>query len=97
MPGGVGPLNVDPESLAACACQCDAQSGDLLAAHRSAAIESALSGWVGRSHAALAAAAQRWTPTTTALAARLAEHGEVLRVAALTFAEMDAGHARALS
>lgn len=75
----------------------DTQSEALRAAKPDAVLESAMPGWVGRSREALAASAADWAETLAALADRLHDEGEALRVAAMTFAEMDAGHARTLS
>ncbi len=94
-----GSMNVRPELLAAAAAQADTESQRIFARHSAsdAAVETALFGWVGNSRAALADTAQRWAATTTALSGRIYRHGEALRVSALTFAQMDAEHARALS
>lgn len=92
-------LNVDPELLAAAAALADAESHTVFARHSAAddAVDSAMPGWVGSSQAALAALAGRWSETTTELTIRLYRHSEALRVSGLTFAEMDAEHARMLS
>lgn len=94
-----GSLNVNPELLAAAAAQADTESQNVFARHSAAdaAVDAALYGWVGTSRAALAEAAQCWAATTTALTARLYRHGEALRISGLTYAEMAAAHARALS
>ncbi len=89
-------MNVDPEVLAALALECRARAETLLAGQPGDAAESVVSGWIGNSRPALAAAAQRWTDTAAALAARVDEHGDALRAAALAAAEMDAGNTRRL-
>lgn len=93
------PMHVSPELLAASGAQADTESRALRSAAGAAdaAIDSALPGWVGQSHTTLAASAARWAAATTALSARVHQHAEMLRLSALTFAEMDAGHARALA
>lgn len=73
------------------------QSWVLRATRADAVVESAMPGWVGRSAAALAAAAADWAETLATLADRLFDQGEALRVAAWTFADMDAAHARAVA
>ena len=92
-------MNVSPELLSASAAQVDTESQTVFARHSAAdaAVESALYGWIGTSRTALADAAQRWAATTTALTGRIYRGGEALRVSGLTFAEMDAEHARRLS
>ena len=55
-----------------------------------------MGGWIGRSRQALATAAQRWTETASLLAARVDEHSEALRLAALAVAEMEAANSRKL-
>lgn len=75
----------------------DEQSWVLRATRADAAVESAMPGWVGRSAAVLAAAAVDWAETLAMLADRLFDQSEALRVAAWTFAEMDAAHARAVA
>lgn len=93
------PLNVDPELLALSAARADAESQRLFAGHSAAdaAVESALFGWVGGSHAALGATAARWAEATARLSITVYGHGEALRVSGLTFAGMDDEHAGLLS
>lgn len=94
-----GSMNVRPDLLAAAAAQADTESQRVFARHSAAdaAVETALFGWVGTSRTALADTAQRWAATTAVLSGRLYRHGEALRVSGLTFAQLDAEHARALS
>lgn len=89
-------MNVDPEVLAALALECRVRAENLLDGQPGDAAESAVSGWIGNSRAALAAAAQRWTQTAAALAAQVDEHGDALRAAALAAAEMETGNTRRL-
>lgn len=93
------PLNVDPESLLNSGAVVERQFRDLSAAQASvdATVDAALVGWVGRSRAALAAAAEQWADGTAQLATRLERHGESLRISGLSFAEMDREHARVLT
>ncbi len=92
-------MHVSPESLAAAAARADAESQSVFARHSAAdvAVAAARYGWVGASAMALAEAAQRWEATTADLAGRIYRHGEALRVSGLTYAEMAARHAQALS
>lgn len=88
-------MHVSPGLLAAAAAQADTASQTVLARHCAAAdaVGAALCGWVGASRSALAATADRWAQGATALSLRVHAQAEALRVAGLTFAEMDARHA----
>lgn len=84
-------MDVCPDLLIAAAVHADLSAEELSADHERAdtAIDSALSGWVGRSAAALAARSGTWATATTTLSAAICAHGEDLRRSALQFAEMD--------
>lgn len=92
-------MNVNPGLLADAAARADAGSQSVFARHSAAdgVVDAAIGGWVGASRAALADLAGGWSRSTTELSLRIYRHGEALRVSALTFAEMDAAHARELS
>jgi hypothetical protein len=85
------PLRVAAELLIVSGTLADDQAHDLLANHARAdsAVDSALTGWVGRSAAALSASAATWATTTHDLAARVREHGAALRFTGMAFAEME--------
>ena len=91
------PLNVDPELLIVSGALADDQAHDLLASHTRAesAVHSALTGWVGRSAAALSATATTWATATQDLATQVCEHGTALRITGMAFAEMEVRSARA--
>lgn len=92
-------INVDPELLAVAAARADAESQAVFASHSAAdaAVDSALTGWVGSSRTALAATAGRWAETTSGLSVGVYQHGEAMRISGLTFAEMAAAHAGRLA
>ena len=92
-------INVHPGLLAASAAVTATQAQTVLSAHNTAAtsVDAALSGWVGNSHAALVATAQRWAEKSTDLNLRIYQHSEALRISGLTFTELDSGHASRLS
>lgn len=91
-------INVHPGLLAASAAVTATQAQTVLSAHNTAAtsVDTALSGWVGNSHAALVATAQR-PRLSTDLNLRIYQHSEALRISGLTFTELDSGHASRLS
>ena len=84
-------LKVDPEALVVSGAQVDQHSQRVYATHSSAdeRVDSSLFSWKGQSQAAMTAMAAKWAAATNALAVRLYEHGEGLRAAGVTFAEMD--------
>ena len=84
-------MDVCPDLLIAAAVDAGLTAEEFLVDHAraDAAIDSALSGWVGRSAAALAARSGTWATATTTLSAAICAHGEDLRRSALQFAEMD--------
>jgi len=90
------PLNVAAELLIVSGALADDQAHDLLANHTRAdsAVDSALTGWVGRSAAELPAAAATWATATRDLAARICEHGAALRITGTAFVAMDLCGAR---
>ncbi len=92
-------MNVHPGLLAASAAAAATHAQTVLSAHNTAAtsVDTALSGWVGNSQAALVATAQRWAETSTGLNLRIYQHSDALRISGLTFTEMDSGHAAGLS
>lgn len=92
-------MHICPESLAAAAVQAGQYSDDLFASHArvDAAVESALSGWVGSSAVALVARAASWAIATTVLSTAVREQADALRQSALQFAEMDRRNAAALA
>jgi len=92
-------MTVHPGLLAASAAVAAEHSQAVLTAHNSTArsLDTALWGWVGSSRSALETATERWAETSTALSLRIHRASESLRISALTFAEMDAGHALRLS
>lgn len=92
-------MNVHPELLAAAAAAAASQSQTVLAIQNTAAttVDAALDGWVGGSQTALTSTARRWAELSARLNLRLYRHSEALRIAGLTFAEMDSGHARRFS
>lgn len=98
-PPGHRTLSVNPEQLLGAARTVTAEHGSLLAEFTAsdATTGQSITGWVGQSHTALAGIAARWVKTTAALAARLHRLGAALHTAGVTFAEMDAAHAAALS
>ncbi|BBZ35616.1 hypothetical protein [Mycolicibacterium confluentis] len=61
-----------------------------------AAVENALSGWCGRSAAAMLARSQEWSSTTSMLLVRLGAHAGGLHACSQTFAAMSAEHAAAI-
>ena len=91
------PLHVAAELLIVSGTLADDQAHDLLANHArtDSAVDSALTGWVGRSAAALSASAATWATATRDLATRVSEHGAALRITGMTFAEMEHRGARA--
>jgi hypothetical protein len=91
------PLNVAAELLIVSGALADSHADDLLANHArvDSAVDSASTGWVGRSAAALSASAAAWTSATRDLATRVCEHGAALRITGATFAEMELRGARA--
>jgi len=91
------PLNVAAELWIVSGALADDQAHDLLASHTRAdsAVDSALTGWVGRSAAALSATAATWATATRDLATRVGEHGAALRITGMAFADMDLSSARA--
>jgi uncharacterized protein YukE len=91
------PLNVAAELLIVSGALADDQAHDLLANHARAdsAVDSALTGWVGRSAAALSASAAMWATTTQDLATRVCEYGAALRITGMAFTDMDLRAARA--
>jgi uncharacterized protein YukE len=93
------PLNVAAELLIGSGALADGQAQDLLADHIRAesAVDSALSGWVGRSAGALSASAATWAAATRHLAARVYEHGAALRIVGMAFAEMENRNARVMA
>ena len=93
------PLNVAAEFLIVAGALADDQAHDLMADHArvDSAVDSAMTGWVGRSAAALSASAATWTTATRDLATRVCEHGAALRTTGMTFAEMDLRSARAMA
>lgn len=92
-------VNVDPELVAQAAGRADAELRVLLDAHgaASAAIDSALRGWVGESAAALSAATGRWAAATSEVGALIAAHAEALRISGLTLSEMAVRHTARLA
>ncbi|WP_328358634.1 WXG100 family type VII secretion target [Mycobacterium sp. NBC_00419] len=84
-------LHVDPEALVASGAQVDQHSQNVFATHSAAdeRVGSSLFSWTGQSQAAMTAVAAKWATVTDALAVRLYEHGEALRVGGMTFAQMD--------
>lgn len=85
------PLNVAAELLLVSGALADDQAQHLLANHARAdsAIDSAMSGWVGRSASALSASADTWSTAARELATRVWEHAEALRITGMTFAETE--------
>jgi WXG100 family type VII secretion target len=92
-------MDVCPELLIAAAVQAAQSCDDLFASHAGAdaTVESALSGWVGSSAAALSARAALWATATTTLSTAVQEHAEALRQSALNFVEMDRRNASAVA
>ena len=91
------PLNVAAELLIVSGALADSHADDLLANHArvDSAVDSASTGWVGRSAAALSATAATWTTATQDLATRVCEHGAALRITGMAFAEMELRSTRA--
>ena len=85
------PLNVAAELLIVSGALADSHADDLLANHArvDSAVDSASTGWVGRSAAALSATAATWTTATRDLATRVCEHGAALRITGMAFAETE--------
>jgi len=85
------PLNVAAELLIVSGALADSHADDLLANHArvDSAVNSASTGWVGRSAAALSATAATWTTATRDLATRVCEHGAALRITGMAFAETE--------
>ena len=85
------PLHVAAESLILSGALADDQADDLLAtqARADSAVDSALTGWVGRSAAALSASVATWATATQDLADRICEHGTALRITGTAFADME--------
>lgn len=73
-------LRVSIEDLAACGLAVTAHGEDLAAAHTAAdgRIDAAMSGWQGRSAAALCARAAQWSQHSRALLARIGDHAQAL-------------------
>ena len=85
------PLAVDPEALVTSGAQVDQHSQNIFATHSAAdeRVDSSLFSWTGQSQAAMTAKAAKWAAMTNTFAVRLYEHGEGLRAAGVTFADMD--------
>ena len=92
-------MNVDPHVLAASAEIADTESGTLAAGFGAGdtAVASHLTGWVGQSQSAMAAASESWKVLGSSLSGRIAAHAQALRCSAVAFSEMEARHAAALA
>jgi uncharacterized protein YukE len=92
-------MDACPDLLIAAAVYADLAAEEFCANHERAdtAVDSALSGWVGRSAAALTARSDTWATATATLSAAICAHSGALRVAALQLAEMDQGNGAALT
>ena len=84
-------LNVDPEILVTSGAEVDQHSQNIFATHTAAdeRVDASLFSWTGQSQAAMTAMAAKWATMTDSLAVRLYDHGEGLRAAGMTFADMD--------
>lgn len=84
-------LRVDPETLVASGAEVDQHSQNIFATHSCAdeRVDASLFSWAGQSQAAMTAMAAKWASLTQALSVRLYDHGESLRTAGVTFADMD--------
>lgn len=91
-------LRVDVEHLLTAAARVTGHGEDLAARHLCAdnRIESAATGWAGRSATALHNRAARWVATSTALVTRLGEQAAGLHTGAAAFAAMEAANTAAL-
>lgn len=91
-------LNVDPDTLVASGAEVDQHSQNIFATHSSAdeRVESSLFSWAAQSQAAMTAKAEKWAAMTNSFAVRLYEHGEGLRAAGMTFADMDSNDSATL-
>jgi len=93
------PMYTAPELLIVAGAEAHAHSQDLVAIHNraDAMVDAALPGWVGRSATALAMRALTWAGATKALATRVYNHGEALRLSGVNFAEMEYGGTQRLA
>jgi WXG100 family type VII secretion target len=87
------PLKVNPADLHLSADRMSVHHADLRAAHAAADsdIESAQSGWVGASAAALQAKLAEWQATTEQLCGSIADHERAFRAAGNRYQAVD-GH-----
>lgn len=86
-----GHLRANLSHLNASAVQADGQAAELATGHTSAhgQIESAQTGWTGRSALSMAKRLAQWQAADAALQARVVEHGEALKCAATEYGETD--------
>jgi WXG100 family type VII secretion target len=94
----MGDLKVDPIDLHMSSDHMELHHSEMQAAHTAAdgAIETAQTGWVGASGAALQSKLAEWQTTTTKLCGDIAAHGTAYRAAATLYAQNDAHSAEAL-
>lgn len=92
-------LRVDIEQLLAAAVQVSGYGEDLATRHLAAdnLLESAASGWVGRSVAALSGRADLWRAQSNRLVSRVGAHVTALHSSALGFSAMEQRHTAALT
>ncbi|MFC3776422.1 WXG100 family type VII secretion target [Mycolicibacterium holsaticum] len=86
-----GQLRANLAHLDASAVQADGQAAELATGHTCAhgQIESAQTGWTGRSAMSLAKRLVQWQAADAALQARVVEHGQALKCAATEYATTD--------
>ncbi|ODQ90999.1 hypothetical protein BHQ17_16910 [Mycolicibacterium holsaticum] len=86
-----GQLRANLVHLDASAAQADGQAAELATGHTCAhgQIESAQTGWTGRSATSLAKRLVQWQAADAALQARVVEHGQALKCAATEYATTD--------
>lgn len=92
-------LRVSIEDLAACGLAVTAHGEDLAAAHTAAdgRIDAAMSGWQGRSAAALCARAAQWSQHSRVVLARIGDHAQVLHAGAARFHDHEQHGAQVLA
>lgn len=86
-----GHLRANLSHLNASAVQADGQATELATGHTSAhgQIESAQTGWTGRSALSMAKRLAQWQAADAALQARVVEHGQALKCAATEYGATD--------
>jgi WXG100 family type VII secretion target len=92
-------IRVLPEHLVVSGCRVAGHAEDVQITHSAsdARIDSALSGWVGSSAAAMAAKAAGWQGMTEMLSGRLADHASALHASVTAFQETEDDNIRAVS